>query len=304
MNPFDIPGAIGRPNAPLRPWHRDTPEHKDYYVAVDSTLTAFEQFQADLAAPGDLMRGGWFVIVTGETGCGKTSLVNRCAHWLAQTLAGCGIKATIADVMEAAAANETIDQRMRRVCRRLTNRWLGPLVTLEQQKMLGDSIGDPSDFYPFLSDALEDRVIIVLLPPSELVEEVRNYAWLCREKIVFFVESSFEQVAGASSANVLRIPDLTRLTRLTVHALGEGDGRSFQAHRMNRHDGQGPGLDEEAAEQMVAARLGGLGTSIGQLQTLLHGAYEDATRQSNHDRVIINYDYLRDYVVRRALSFP
>jgi energy-coupling factor transporter ATP-binding protein EcfA2 len=302
MNPFDIPGASGRPNAPLRPWHRDTPQHKDYYVPVDNTLTAFEEFQVNLATPGDLMRGGWFVVVTGHPGCGKTSLVNRCAHWLAHTLAGCPIKATIADVSDAAAENEEIDERMKRVCRRLTNRWLGPLVKPDQRQLLADSCDDPSDFYPLLSDALEDRVLIVLLPPAELIEEVRKYAWLCREKIVFFVESSFEQVAG--SANVLRIPDTTRMTRLTVHALGEGDGRSFQVDRMNRHDGRGPGLDEEAAEQMVAARLGGLGTSIGQLQTLLHGAYEDAARQPNHDRVIINYDYLRDYVVRRALSFP
>lgn len=299
MNPFSIPGAGSIPAPPLCPWGEGTSAHEDYYVAVDNAQAAYEQFTAVLDTSPDLGRIGWLVLVTGAEGCGKTSLVNRCVNGLRTHLAERSINLTIAP----ADPNPTgsTGQRMEKVCQSVIDLpKVAGLLPADLVTWLDEHCGDPARFYRRLSSALPaNRVLAVLLPPSELTEEVHQYLMLCPSKIVFFAESASSEVAAQAAE--LR-SSRAQITTLGVTPLREGDGRSFSKARMRRHDGKGPDVDVEAAERMVAACLSGRGLPIGRLQSLLYGAYEEALSRQDAARVRITYDYLADYVVRSVLS--
>jgi predicted ATPase len=302
VNPFSIPGARSISAPPLCPWREDTGEHAEYYVPVDNTQVAFEEFEARLAR-SDLPHNGWMVLVGGGSGCGKTSLINRCVCALRDHLAARSIKLTIADVRDQMRRTSTIDQRMEWVCEAVVDAVsVRAALQAEQLEKLEEYCDNPVRFYRWLRDALpRDRVIAILLPAAELIDEVGKYVEVSYEKIVFFAETSDDSVASGAA----RTPESrqAQVTMLKVHPLGIGDGRSFSNDRIKRHDGSGPHVDREAAERMVQARLSGSrpGISIGMLQRLLYEAYEEASGRENPDQVTITYEYLADYVVRSVM---
>jgi hypothetical protein len=299
VNPFAIPGAGSIPAPPLCPWGEGTTEHEDYYVAIDNAQHAFEEFTAVLDNSSDLPGVGWFVLVTGGEGCGKTSLINRCVHALREHLREQSITLTIAAARTAPAG--TTDQRMETVCQTVLDLpEVSGLLAPDLVTWLEERCGNPARFYGRLSHALPaDRALAVLLPSSELADEIRRYVDLCQGKIVFFAESPDEGVAA--DAPGLRSSQ-AQITTLHVTPLREGDGRFFSTARMTGHDGGGPDVDLEAAERMVAACLSGRGLPIGRLQGLLYEAYEEARARPDAGKVRITYEYLADYVVRSVLS--
>lgn len=298
MNPFAIPGADALAAPPLCPWEEGANEHETYYVAIDDTASAFARFSTELANSGDLARFGWFVLVTGGEGCGKTSLINRCVTALRERLGTRKVNTTIVDTTRALAA-ASIEERMEWACQSVIDSPdVMDLLPPKQAATMAECCDDPPRFYRLLSNTLQamrDRVIIILLPPSELTKEVQQYVNLCFGKIVFFAESSLDEVPRD-----VEVPREVRMTRLAVHPLQSGDGRRFASARVEGQNGTGPQVDTEAAEMMVAARLDGPGTSIGGLQTLLYGAYMDALQQPDPDQVVISYEYLTEYVARRV----
>lgn len=303
MNPFSIPGAGAIPAPPLCPWADGTSEHENYYVAVDNTQRAFEAFEAALTDSQDVLRVGWFVLATGGEGCGKSSLVNRCVHALHKRLTAESLNVTIASATTRPERASTTHQRMESVCQYVIDLpEVAALLSPDLVERLDECCSNPARFYRRLGDALPDnRVLVVLLPPSELAEEVRRYVELSRSKIVFFAESSDDDVAKDAAALTSA---QARITTLAVNPLVDGDGRCFSKARMNRHDGGGPKVDAEAAERMVAACLSGRGLPIGRLQSLLYEAYEEALARPEPDQVLITYEYLADYVVRSVLGSP
>lgn len=298
MNPFASPGPI-KADSPLSPW--SDPDHEPYYVDVDGSYQALQHFKDEIPAIHDLTRVGVTVMVMGDAGCGKTSLMNLAVHWLTGELERAQLKSVVVDATAEGAAAESFEQRMRHVCVRVHIRTRTILESSAGEE-LRDHRDDPPTFYTILSDALpRDTIVMVLLPPTELLKEAIKYAGLARRKIIFFGESSDDEVRQRFVTG-RRMHASAYAINLQVGPLRAGDGRRFSEARMSR---QGqllpyPELDDQAAETLVLKRLD-RGMSIRELQRLLHGVYEEVSGSPAGPRRI-TYADLSDYAVRLVSS--
>lgn len=80
-SPFQVPGTsdVASTDHYLRPW--EYPQHSSYFVDIDNTEQAYHSF-IDVASHWKIPFSGQSVVVAGHDGCGKTSLLNRCAAYL------------------------------------------------------------------------------------------------------------------------------------------------------------------------------------------------------------------------------
>jgi energy-coupling factor transporter ATP-binding protein EcfA2 len=89
-----------RRNRPLRPL-RNLGTDEARYLNIDSSHLRYEEFKAEFdqsCAWGDQ---GHLVVVTGERGYGKSSLIQRCAYWLKSVAEGQGaLRVAVADLSD------------------------------------------------------------------------------------------------------------------------------------------------------------------------------------------------------------
>jgi hypothetical protein len=286
MNPFALPGMRDNPYQPLRPWKE--PAHHDYYVRVDRTEEAYSEFKQRVDGPESLTHGRLVVVIGGQ-GCGKSSLVNRCAAWAHSVLRAGGITAEIIDLTMECEDNQSIRDRMTQVCSLITGELaLGRRMSrgiLSELKARQDS---PELLYRYLSGVLnlaagEGLALVVLLPPShDLEEEIVRYAGLVHPRLVFFAESSYLEDRGDWRVK------LERATRarpappivLTVGMLQNDDCWRFAHDRLERHDEDRmiPRVSETTMSRVVQARR--TAWTIEQLQRLLFGVYGEILQRS------------------------
>ncbi|MEU4743091.1 hypothetical protein AB0G02_21865 [Actinosynnema sp. NPDC023658] len=274
VNPFPLPGWESTPMRPLRPWHR--PAHRDYYVPVDGTESAFQQFRQDMGDLTVLLEYGRLVLVTGESGCGKTALVNRCADWVAAELSGRGMRGVVLDLTGCLPTDQelSIDQRTVEVCDQMFDLLVDhdALRPDAADRMEADR-NVPRRVFPRLGRALREEVaLVVLLPsPNELVDEVIRYARvLSNAKVLFLTESAY--LGTNEVADVVRQLE-TWVPPITLHLgpLDPGDAQRFAEDRLSRHADAGtfPRMSDDAIE-LVAKHC----QSVAMLQRFLHGTYE------------------------------
>jgi hypothetical protein len=281
-NPFLVPGMTANPYQPLRPW--DEPEHAGYYVAVDRTGSAFAEFTEKVADPLSLVTYGRLVVVLGGQGCGKTSLVNRCAAWVQTSLADHGVTPMIFDLTRTSRDSQPTPERMSAVCAMIIDQLeldqrLAPPVLAE----LRSRQRSPDPMYHYLSLAL-DRLAarggtplaaVVLLPPSqELRMEILEYARVVRPRLVFFAESSYLDPQGSWQAGLDRASPAPPIA-LTVGGLEPEDGWLYAQARLRGHDGGKPVpiVRRETMDRVV--RAPGPSLTIEQLLRLLFGVYDE-----------------------------
>ncbi|MGH3902813.1 MAG: hypothetical protein ACRDTE_01225 [Pseudonocardiaceae bacterium] len=282
VNPFRIPRMTPNSYQPLRPW--DVAEHLDYYVGVDKTEDAFREFELQTRNPESLVADGRLVVVLGGQGCGKTSLIHRCTASVCGTLRTLKVTPVIVNLTREGMLNHAIPARMSDVCSGLIDQLdidqrLNRSI-LEELKSRKDS---PVDVYSYLSKVLQrqanngdDLVVVVLLPPSDLVEEIINYARLVRPRLLFFAESSFvnEHSGWQSRLGSSCVPPI----RLAVGILEPDDGFLFADTRLESHRGDGitPSVSEATMDELQKKRPA---LTIGQLQRLLCGVYGELLKQ-------------------------
>ena len=273
VNPFPLPGWESTPMRPLRPWHR--PAHRDYYVPVDGMEDAFEHFRQAMDDLGVMLEYGHLALVTGESGCGKTALVNRCADWVVGELERRGTRGVVLDLTGCLPTDRqlSVDERTARVCDRMFDLLVDANALRQDSVDRLDAVRDvPHRVFPRLGRALREEVaLVVLLPSPELPDEVIRYARMLNSpKVLFLTESAY--LGTDAVAEVVRqleawVPPIT----LHVGLLDPGDAQRFAEDRLTRHSAAGtyPRLSEDAIE-LVAKHC----RSVAMLQRFLHGTYE------------------------------
>ena len=296
MNPYLVPGMEGRPLAPLCPFQVD--EHEDYYVPVDHCQQAFEEFQELI---GDVAAQGGLVVTTGQRGCGKTSLINRCANWLSGQLD----KAQIISLVDESSPTDPIEYRLRHVFSCVLDDVRSrQLLDADQLKGLEDRTDNLELGYRQLSSLLDPgTVLIILLPHSEdLTKEIAHYARFTRPRLVFFAESSYPDNVDRRWKDIAEACRVTPLL-LRVGPLSEGDGWRFARARQERSElHPDAGVYRRVSEETMQ-RVTALPMSIGQLQNLLHGVYEEQRRDPPADDALeLSYEEITDYFFRRSMD--
>lgn len=300
INPFGIPGAERLPVAPLRPWHTDTHSHR--YADVDHAAQAFSGFQNQFGAAGDVSGVGRLVLVYGETGCGKSSIMHRCAHWVERGMPPG--KARVCDLSgETTSGPET---RMRQLGERLVDK-IGGLGLLSQQR-LADlreiRSTDLGQILPLVSDSLAaDTALILILPPMTHMGEMKHLWNAVRPKIAVLVESPGLDLADRCDQELSS--DLTMLIRLGVGPLGAGDARIFAEQRitgplaLGRRGVDFPDLDLDDVDGLVTRRQEDSKITIKFLQSTLHQLYEEFRTDPWPANGIVTYHELTDFIVRK-----
>lgn len=291
-NPFAVPG-LHRDVDPLNPVRHDG--HVSFYVPVDNTETAFRQFQVQFHDPSHLVDTGRLVVVTGDRGCGKTALVNRCAHWLKHQLATVGLHGEVVDVTREARENQPISERRLRVCTALVDKMYEQRWCVSE--LYRDMRDRPDDAYRNLAGYLTaGLVLIVLLPRSaDLTEELVSYAADARRRIVFIGETSY----GLPDERRHRLDHTgdAPAVHLTVSALGKRDASRFAEERLGRLPaGTLPRVAPNALDDYTASRQR---VSIGEVQRLLYGMYEKLRVQADRPDEV-TYEHISRHFLSTA----
>lgn len=306
VNPFPLPGWESTPMRPLRPWHR--PVHRDYYVPVDGMEDAFDRFRQDMGDLAVMLEYGRLALVTGESGCGKTALVNRCADWVVGELAGRDMRGVVVDLTGCLPTDQelSIDERTALVCDRMFDLLVDAGALRQESEDRLDAVRNvPGRVFPRLGRALREEVgLVVLLPsPNELVDEVIRYArTLNSAKVLFLAESAYlgtDEVADVVRQLETWVPPIA----LHVGPLDPGDAQRFAEDRLSRHAKAGtyPRMSDDAIE-LVAKHC----QSVAMLQRFLHGTYEHKreTGLGYTEADLVTVEDIRAFLNRKSRNGP
>lgn len=293
INPFTVVHYHARPMRPLSPF--EFPEHRDYYVDIDHCKEEFAKFQRRFAGMPMPLEAALPVLVTGDTGCGKSALLRRCADWLRQRLAqgDCGLDCEIIDLTWKLEATEhlAIPRRAAEVSDELcTELEVRELVEEGRRDELARIRHQPDRVYGLLRTGLRpDRAVIILLPSvRDLPDEVVKYVMYPLDRVFFFMESAFLTEDDVELI-VRRCERAITPILLRVGPLLKDDAMVFVKDRLSRHDGHGifPRMSE--ADMHTLGQIPSL--SVAQLQRDLHTAYqkrlEDGLRYDNDQMVTL-----------------
>ncbi|MFB9832698.1 hypothetical protein [Actinoallomurus acaciae] len=269
VNPFRRNEGHTIPNPPLKCAHD---EHCACHVDIDHAGESYELFQTALTGVGTLQNAGLFVAVGGPTGCGKTSLVNRCATWAQKRLEAKGAKTLLLNFSGLERDGQTIDRRVRKVGTRMYQE-----ISRNQMFVKGDlpQIDRKIDLEELtwtLSNAMKpETALIVVAPPAERSSEVAQYWAATQRRMLLFSESSDESLQRRCE-NEWKINEVAQPVYLKTGPLRTGDGTVFRDARINVPGLKEtfPDLDPDAIDELT----GGQELSIGFVQTLLWKIYE------------------------------
>lgn len=276
-NPFSLPGR-NDPRPALDPLAHK-PDSDELYLDVDRTETSYRKFQAEFEHPGELGQHGRLVIVAGREQCGKTALINRCAGWIRDRLAEAGMSPAVLDLRSEVRPALSVPERTQMVCRRMMDQ-LRARAMLSNWSDFSTLHQTPEDMYANLGHYLDNNgVVVALLPPSELGEELVEYAHFSRTRLLFFCE-----IRDLGQLEVVRrrlvLPGDRRPTFLEVGPLEPEHGWTFVASRMATSGlvDKVPPLSETTLRRMTTERP----ISIGELQRLLYELYDEVLDQEPH----------------------
>ncbi|MDI6104016.1 hypothetical protein QLQ12_36045 [Actinoplanes sp. NEAU-A12] len=295
-NPFALPGRSD-PFAALDPFAGDASEVLKLYVDVDHTEEAFQQFERAFRAPRELTGRGQLIVAMGESGCGKSALINRCAWHACTLLKNAGLEPLVVDVRDQGRDTENHVQRIEQISkfliRYLYRKQYLDITQTEYEELIKDPAAVFADLGLYLSG--EETVVVVRLPRTELPTEITAWANKTHARLLFFAELRGEHDAAAISEQSRGAEQLPTVA-LEVKLLGLGHTAAFVRHRMERanHPADGPQLHDDVARRVDTTR----GWTIRELQKLLFYFFEERCRTDRGGD--IHWQDLLEYFMRDA----
>jgi energy-coupling factor transporter ATP-binding protein EcfA2 len=270
--------------------------HKDRYLSIDGYEERFKEFRTYFAEPVRWTDKGHLVVVTGDRGYGKTSLIQRCALWL-QEEARQHCEIVVVDLTdERWPATETEPDRLSR-----TLDWMLDALRHALQAHEVSMIKSHTDMMSSFRDlgrvlrlrkdgdgnALPPIVLAVLLQGYPRPSEIARYYTLARPGTFFFAEMfDREDIARLSAIwNGFNRTDIDRHL-LNMEVLKSGDARLL-VDWIRREGGSWP----EVPDEIIMEHFDGITKykiGMAELAKLTWGTLGVAAAESA-ERVTVNH---------------
>lgn len=289
INPFFAPGRTSDRPMPLNPWRQT--EHSEYYVAVDHTAQAFNEFEQALSG-WDITYQGEAVLVHGGDGCGKTSLAHRCAKHMKDKLDQAGCKAKIVDrsavLLDGQPVLSKCEDAVRAVLRSLgsPDGFLAPDAVNDLPKPSSIE-AEENQLRRAMEEVAEslsrsNRALIVLSTKLELNDELRVYLQtLVKERLVVIMETNQEGVRQYVE-RWNEAPAHKPILSLKVGSLEAPHGWAFVEARMRKVVGSEhlPVFQRYAVDKYMQDRTTHSAVSISELERVCIRLFNEATASS------------------------
>lgn len=303
-NHFTLSDATFQSSKALCPWKDEDDEA--YFADVDGTQNAFEHY-AELAKRQVHLAGGSFHLVVGPEGCGKTSLINRCAaHYreVNNSTSDQGRATIIIDVSKDVPASVAVKQKPEEVWQIVMDELVEhvPILTTDQVgKITNDSLAFGSSLRQ-LSRCLAKNgsSLAIILPQIELDKEVDAYFDLVKNNVALFAECTDERVAEYCN-RVYGSKSDVQAQVMRLKPLAVEDGKTFVANRLTRRTEDCPSIEAEVVDQMMATRVGeGTSTNIRELHLVCEAVYEGVLKRGGNS---VQYEDFSDLYLKKA-TYP
>jgi len=270
-NPMTLPWREDPdPDGPLDPMTHSKEADETVFLEMDSTRSAFREFQALFANRQDFDSRGWLVVVQGDKRTGKTTVINQCAHWAVRQWTAAKLHPRVINLRAETTEAQNETERLAAPSSALIRALQGEALTKR-----GAIFENPNDVYANAKTHLQDSAIpIVLLPTMQTAAELTRYATRARARLLLFTEitdldkSSVDTMAKIAQDAGLRKPSVLRLG-----ALEEVHVRKFLDARIDL-----AGLQDRISlppDDLIHDLATALPITIGGLQALLYNLYED-----------------------------
>jgi GTPase SAR1 family protein len=273
-NPFALPTntLVRERDIPLCEWQDKT--HGQLYVAIDHTEQAYQRFKDFFGFPGLDLTSGRLVTIAGESGYGKTSLVNRCAHWLHQQ------HQHSPGTVKVDARGEDPDDftAVFRVTAINVRNELGRSVSEETVQLQDVRLG----YQNLAGHMQQDVVALVLLPPITSKRQLDEYEWLARHRnnVIFITETATTEMNRLCTTVY---QDSAWHVRLSIGEATQKDALLFIEDRLKKASYELDAIMEPGREEIhdIIGNRHDL-RSIRSLQCYLFDTFEHVKRQDRN----------------------
>lgn len=282
MNPFRVDESkFNGYISPLEP-HLNI-DHIKYYAPVDSTTKQFDVYN-NMFVRNIIVPKGHAVLFSGESGCGKTSLMNRCLklikehNWKINNYEQIHF---IVDMANEKLSNKSAEEKVNTIIQCIHDSLDEEKITDNLYKEFGDQLGkDTSTILRFLERKLKEynRILVILFPKVCTEAEIKQYMdYFYRSNWVLFFETHDPQIINYCNRSFGGL-STNPITCLEVHPLRENDGEIFVNNRLSliSDDLNKAKFDIKGLERFLSCALKRGGISVRGFEIICEKAYKTA----------------------------
>jgi GTPase SAR1 family protein len=290
MNPFRVPDSENNIySSSLDPCRCN--EHEKYYAPVDNTKKAYDEYCDFLKEFSNKPRCH-AVLFHGETGCGKTSLMNRCLKLVKDTrwkLDRDELEPYIIDLRTEIENTKSAEAKINDILDHIHYSLEENVITEDLYKNFGKKLGkDTNLVLRFLASKMKNhkRLLVILFPVISTKEDIKQYLkFFYRSNWILYFESENLDSIQYCRRNY-RETSNSPVKCLKVKPLSETDGNIFITKRLSLLSDEDRKVDfeKEGVEKYLASRGK---ASIKELEIVCGRAFTNALC---YNKSVIGFD--------------